>query len=123
MTTKTLMLLSMWPRGRSVLWLSLLALATALAFTPWMLRRLSRPTTQSLPASSSPPEQMAEDEEFFVKDEAVIVRSWRLENFLKLGFELRDASILTKRHDIELRKAERILNSGASHEETLRILL
>ena len=64
-----------------------------------------------------------EPEETSGKDEGMIVRSWRLENFLSLGFQLREASILTKRTDIELRKAEKILHAGATHDETLKILL
>ncbi len=64
-----------------------------------------------------------EPEDVFTKDEGMIVRSWRLENFLALGFQLRDATLLTKRPDIELRKAEKILGTGATHDETLNILL
>ena len=67
---------------------------------------------------------MADEETIPAKeDESVIVRGWRLESFLALGFGLREASMLMKRPDIEIRKAEKLIESGATHEVALRILL
>lgn len=54
--------------------------------------------------------------------EAEKVARYRLERFIALGFAVDDAEVLAA-SDVDLRRAERLLERGCSHHHALLILL
>jgi hypothetical protein len=51
------------------------------------------------------------------------IRAWRLEQFLSLGFPLRQAELLARREDIDWHRADNLLRAGCPHERVVDVLL
>lgn len=54
-------------------------------------------------------------------DEELLVRDWRLERLLELGFPVRDAERLSQ-EAVDYREAQHLVEQGCPHELAARIL-
>ena len=74
------------------------------------------------PGSGLPADSLAEYEvPYFVADEKV--QRWRIEALMRAGYDSTSAAVLAGRSDIDLHRAEALIERGCTPELALRILL
>lgn len=58
-----------------------------------------------------------------LSEEEIRVRRWRFEQLCRAGLDDEDAALLARRHDIDIRLVERMLQRGCRPRTLLEIVL